>query len=376
MVFFLIMTAPRICWADRWYEDYQRAVDLIDDGGCSREALQLLGAAVVDKPRPKMNARTIAVQYIDYLPYYQLARAHLACGDVASARHYLTGSRERGVAPVDLLDALDRAIVQAEREVSQQVEGDLDPEVLAAQVREANEVIRQARLLAAQIESRSSQESSRSLFLSQASALEQAERDLRIAEERIAEGSLKRDAALIESASASASAALDAYSGFHTRLLSLETMAATLTPTLLPPTSTPTSYAVRTSPPFRPTGTPTPNMPSDPPTATMGPAGSIAPSLRRGAGDYLRGDYAAVVEGLNPEGISTPRQRAAAHLLRAAAQYALFNIEGRTNDGTLEKVRTDLALCREADDSLQPDTALFSPDFVQLFRSAIPQPKD
>ena len=51
----VVVIYPFDCAAARWYEDYQRAVDLIGDGECSREALQLLGAAVVDKKKPRLN---------------------------------------------------------------------------------------------------------------------------------------------------------------------------------------------------------------------------------------------------------------------------------------------------------------------------------
>jgi hypothetical protein len=371
LILLVIMGVPHLSWAARWYEDYERAVALIDEGGCSREALQLLGAAVVDKPRPRLNARTIAVQTIDYLPYYQLARAHLACGDVESARHYLETSRERGVAPVELLESLDRTISQAESEVSQRVEGGIDPEVLANRVREVNEIIRQARLLAAQIESREGRERFTALFQSQASDLEVAEGNLRNAEEFVAEGSLKRDATLIGSASKAASAALETYSNFETRLVSLERASPTRTPTSIPQTFAATPTPVRTPAAPQPTRTDGPGVPIPVPTATVGLSEPVPAALRRAVAEYLQGNYEVVARNLVPGDFSTPRERAAAYLLRAAARYALFSIDGRTSENSLERVRADLVLCRASDDSLQPDTTIFSPEFVQLFRSVV-----
>lgn len=79
--------------AGRWYEDYRDAVALVEGGECSVEAIQLLGAALVDHPDAERMARTIAVRTIDYLPYLQLAKAYQHCGADRLSRQYLQLSR-------------------------------------------------------------------------------------------------------------------------------------------------------------------------------------------------------------------------------------------------------------------------------------------
>lgn len=84
--------------AGRWYEDYSDAVTLMESGKCSVEAIQLLGAALVDHPKARKTARTIAVRTIDYLPYLQLAKAYQRCGADRLSRQYLQLSRMHGAA--------------------------------------------------------------------------------------------------------------------------------------------------------------------------------------------------------------------------------------------------------------------------------------
>jgi len=84
--------------AGRWHEDYRDAVALVESGECSVEAIQLLGAALVDRPDAGRMARTIAVRTIDYLPYLQLARAYQHCGADRLSRQYSQLARMHGVA--------------------------------------------------------------------------------------------------------------------------------------------------------------------------------------------------------------------------------------------------------------------------------------
>ncbi len=101
--------------ADRWYEDYETAVAMIGEGTCSSEAIQRLGAALVDHPKAGRTVRTIAVRTLDYLPYLQLARAYLACGAGDLGRRYLELAQQQGAATAEELAAL-RASLPAQAE--------------------------------------------------------------------------------------------------------------------------------------------------------------------------------------------------------------------------------------------------------------------
>ena len=368
----LVFLAPTECFADRWYKDYEKAVNLIGDGECSREAIRLLGAAVVDKPRPKLNARTIAVQTVDYLPYFQLARAHLACGELDSARHYLGVSQREGIAPADRLSALEQQLAELESPTQQDAELDSDPEALAGLVREVTENIRQARSLAEQVNRKRENERFAQLFRNNRSRLDQAGEDLRNAQEQLNDGTLRRDRSAIENASATALRALQTFSSLEAEIAELQRATPTAQPivALPPPSATPT-------PPPLPSPTPVEVLPTPSPTSV--PIRPILPGsedrprevpevLRRAAGEFLRAEYENVVQELNPGAFADERAQAAAHLLRAASHFALHCLGGREDGDHLGGARSDLGLCRDLDPAMQPDPRFFSPEFVELFR--------
>ena len=79
-----------------WFENYQRAVHMID-AGRSTEALPILDKLLVDQPIPTNAVRVPGNRFIDYLPYYQMARAHSQLGNVKSAKSSLVTSESYGV---------------------------------------------------------------------------------------------------------------------------------------------------------------------------------------------------------------------------------------------------------------------------------------
>jgi hypothetical protein len=359
--------------ADRWYEDYERAVVLIGDNTCSREALQLLGAAVVDKPRPRLNARTIAVKTIDYLPYYQFARAHLACGDADSARYYLSMSRERGVAPSHLLDAVEARIAAFESQPTAGEVQAVDSEELAALVREVNSDIRQARSLAERISRARGDQRFAAVFSARGTELNEAASDLDSANERLGEGTLQRDRAMIEEAKETVSRVIRVYSGIEREISNIRSLPPTATPLVVVPTATSTPALPRTMTPVPrlivPTPTSTPFGPRESTPIVTSDAHEVAAGLRRAALDYLSHDYEQVAHELKPEEFSAPHERAAAYLLRAASHFALFCLGGREDNTALTDARHDLQRIAESDASVEPDPRFFSPEFVTLFRS-------
>ena len=370
----IVVGFPGDSSAARWYEDYERAVELIEDGQCSREALQLLGAAVVDKPKPRRNARTIAVKTIDYLPYFQLARAHLACGEADSARHYIQESRRRGVAAAADLDDLER---QATELANQSGAGGgsapaVDLDELAGLAKQAQETIRQAISASERVNSRRGTDWLQAFFSANQSALNKAREDLTMAQEALNDGTLKQDRAAIQNAEAFASRALLVFTGLESKMAALQ-----------PPEPTPESIAARptprptpTSPPVAtpaggervPTPRPTPR-PIGTESQPASPARQEVPaSLRQAVSDYAAAAYEEVVRGLEPEEYRSAAQQAAAYLLRAAANHAIYCLDGRRDDDRIERVRADVGRSRELNPSLLPDPRFFSPEFIALFR--------
>ena len=71
-----------------WFETYQKAVELIEDGDCA-QASGLLDGLIRNRPQPELAVRIPGNQYIDYVPYYQRARAQLDLGQIQDAAQSL-----------------------------------------------------------------------------------------------------------------------------------------------------------------------------------------------------------------------------------------------------------------------------------------------
>ncbi len=80
-----------------WFEDYERAVDMIDDGRMA-EASALLERLVREHPLPQASVRVPGDRFINYLPYYQQARVQLHQGDTTAASRSLDICEAFGVA--------------------------------------------------------------------------------------------------------------------------------------------------------------------------------------------------------------------------------------------------------------------------------------
>lgn len=74
-----------------------------------------------------------------------------------------------------------------------------------------------------------------------------------------------------------------------------------------------------------------------------------------------------MVLALTPETLAGSREQAAAHLLRAAAHYALYRLSGGSDEVHLSQALQDLDSCRRIDPEVRPDPRFFAPDFVELF---------
>jgi hypothetical protein len=366
----VVLAFPFECSADRWYQDYEKAVDLIERGECSRVALQLLGAAVVDKPKPRLNARTIAVKTVDYLPYFQLARAHLACGEVDSARHYIEVSRGRGVASSDRLDALEQLLAEINAPTKVEAEPEIDRKELTGLVREATETIRKTISASERVTSKRNIDWLAGFFLENQGRLAQATNELTAAQNMLNEGTLNRDRTAIINANETAFRALQRFSSLEAEINGLQPSDPTpesTTATRLPsaaPTRTPSPIPTRLVIAPSPSPTPAPIRSSS--SGTGSQSREVPESLRRAAADYLTAGYDEVIRELEPSEYTMVDQQAAAYLLRAAAHFAIYCLDGREDEKRLEQIRWDISLLNDLDPSLRPDPLFFSPEFIEL----------
>jgi hypothetical protein len=78
-----------------WYETYQQAVRLIDEGRV-QEASPLLAQLVAEHPEPEYAFRLPGNRNLHYLPYYQRARIELALEEYEAAARSLDLSESYG----------------------------------------------------------------------------------------------------------------------------------------------------------------------------------------------------------------------------------------------------------------------------------------
>jgi hypothetical protein len=93
--------------------------------------------------------------------------------------------------------------------------------------------------------------------------------------------------------------------------------------------------------------------------------------LVRGAELYFGGDYEGVLENLDPKRYRSKKARAHAHLLRAAAQYALFLLSRETDYGRRATAIEEIAACRRLATLLTPPAEFFSPRFREFFAATL-----
>lgn len=99
-------------------------------------------------------------------------------------------------------------------------------------------------------------------------------------------------------------------------------------------------------------------------------AGGVTADLLEGARTFFAGRYGDAATQL--AGVSLPSDAPAAvrlqmHLLRAAAAYAAWAIDGERDEARRQAAAADAAACKRIDPGYAPDPAVFSPRFLRFF---------
>lgn len=79
-----------------WYDHYFQARDRLIPATRYTEAIASLREAVRLKPNSAVNEQTYGLQFVDYLPYYQLGICHLRLGDFNSAMRMFNIEEDKG----------------------------------------------------------------------------------------------------------------------------------------------------------------------------------------------------------------------------------------------------------------------------------------
>lgn len=78
--------------ADRWYRDYEKAMQAVKSNDW-QQAVRLLQESLKKRDRPRQQARTVGLEFIDYFPYYYLGLAYFKLDRYAEAEDALEKSR-------------------------------------------------------------------------------------------------------------------------------------------------------------------------------------------------------------------------------------------------------------------------------------------
>ena len=90
-------------------------------------------------------------------------------------------------------------------------------------------------------------------------------------------------------------------------------------------------------------------------------------ALTTAARAYFARDYEGVLTELEDRAFESERARSHAHLLQAAALFALYRASGGADGGLLERAGEQVRACHVADPSRVPPPAVFPPTFVAFF---------
>jgi tetratricopeptide (TPR) repeat protein len=93
----LLAYAPAETASPAWFERYELALRLLEDGKAG-EAGAELRAALALRPQEGLQIPTRPMQYIDYLPHLHLAITAQMLGEVETARRHLQAAERSGVA--------------------------------------------------------------------------------------------------------------------------------------------------------------------------------------------------------------------------------------------------------------------------------------
>lgn len=99
-------------------------------------------------------------------------------------------------------------------------------------------------------------------------------------------------------------------------------------------------------------------------------ASGVPADLLEGARTFFAGRYAdaaAQLSAVELPGDTLPGVRLQMHLLRAAAAYAAWALDGERDEAGRQAAEADAAACKRIDPNYSPDPTVFSPRFIRFF---------
>ena len=94
----LLVMVPALClgvFADTWFNNYENAKKAVEKGEWN-QAVEYLRAALAEKDKPALKAKTYGLRFVEYLPYYYLGLAYYRLRLYKEARGAFNLSLEHG----------------------------------------------------------------------------------------------------------------------------------------------------------------------------------------------------------------------------------------------------------------------------------------
>jgi hypothetical protein len=335
------------------------------------DAVRLMREAIADKPEEGGRIRLYGMNFVDYLPHFQLGLALYNSGDCAGAVAAWGASESQGA--IQKNGKLFEALTESRKDCQTRVAAKPTPEPPKrpdpAEVRRALAAAESA-VTAAGAAADRLQEQQRDPALaggwSDDPALGRAQSGaqdrLRRARAELDSGKSASDLTRLAEARKLAADAQTAFDG-ALEAARRKRVARAADPTPAPRRPTPAP------------ATPTPVMPTPAPTATPEraataptPPGPPPPALRSAATAFLAGRYQEAVV-VDPEQLPVGPPRAHGLLFRSAALYALYLLDGSRDLALLERAQQDVRACRQTAADLTPDERAFSPRYREFFQA-------
>jgi tetratricopeptide (TPR) repeat protein len=311
-------------------ESYRRGLEAASRGSWA-DAERFMRAALAEHPREGERVFVDGGRAEAYLPRYYIGLALYQSGNCVAARREWEAGRA-AIQRTPFLKTVARLNQECQKRVTRETAAGRSASALEAEIRKAEKLAAAVAVL----------QSSASL---PSNEREELDKGLREAGERLADARARledgrRDADLGDLDKArelTQRATADIEKTRRRAMGHLDPLASTPGSAALPPPSA---------------------APAHPPAELVAAARA-----------YFEGRYEDVIAGL-PDAREEPGPAAVqAHLLRAAARFALYARGGRQDETLHRALRDDVQAVRRLDPTFEPDAAAFSPAFRELFRS-------
>jgi tetratricopeptide (TPR) repeat protein len=118
-LFLALIVVSSFIFADKWYNNYEKALKYVEDQSWS-EAIRYLQEALNDRPEPSLEAKTTGLRFIKYVPYHYLGLSYYKLGKYKDAAAAFKKSLDYGIIRniPELYPSLEKMAADCEKRLS------------------------------------------------------------------------------------------------------------------------------------------------------------------------------------------------------------------------------------------------------------------